>query len=78
LKVLAVVLGILGLKMLDRLEGRSGIGVGVRNCVLSLASTDSVLNSTKPAAWKLFLIVSSLNVPARACGYTARKSSLSI
>jgi hypothetical protein len=74
----ATVAGVFGVKMLNRLLGRLPRGVGVLSCILSFESTWSGLNSTKLATAKLVLIVLYLNASARAYGYAARKSSLSI
>jgi hypothetical protein len=54
---------------LDLLFGRLLSGVGVRREILSLLSTLSVSNSTRPLAAKLFLIVGLVDWKAssRAC-----------
>jgi hypothetical protein len=46
----AIVIGVFGVKALDRLDGLSGIGVGVRSRIFSFSSTGSGLIGTKPAA----------------------------
>lgn len=53
-------------------------GVGVRSRILSFEITLSGKKGTKPAALKLFLIVSDLKALVRARGYASRKSSLLI
>jgi hypothetical protein len=55
------VLGVFGVNWLDLLLGRLLSGVGVRREILSLLSTLSASNSTRPLATKLFLIVGLVN-----------------
>lgn len=55
-----------------------GGGVGVRSQISSFEITPSGAKGTKPAAPKLFLIVSDLKASIRASRYAGRKSSLSI
>jgi hypothetical protein len=64
-----IVLGVFGVNWLDLLLGRLLGGVGVRREILSLLSTLSVSNGTRPLAAKLFLIVGLVDWKAssRAC-----------
>ena len=63
------VLGVFGVNWLDLLLGRLVSGVGVRREILSLLSTLSASNGTRPLAAKLFLIVGLVDWKAssRAC-----------